>query len=75
MGHSPGSPGGGKFRVVRIPRQVTEIVVTAANVADAKAAAKAAKPTDWNVRPVLQNAGEDVFEYDVIATGNDDGTT
>ncbi|WP_158004071.1 hypothetical protein [Methylobacterium indicum] len=41
--------------------------MTASTSAQALALAKTAKPTDWYTHPVLQPAGEDVFEYDVVS--------
>ncbi|MBK3400442.1 hypothetical protein [Methylobacterium ajmalii] len=68
MATQPAAPAAGMMRVVRIAHHVTEAYVTASTPAQALALAKALKPTDWYTRPVLQPAGEDVFEYNVVSS-------
>ena len=62
---------GGKVRVVRIHKHVTEALIDTTvytTPAAQVAAAKALRPTDWYTRPVLPDGGADAFEYDVVAS-------
>ncbi|AWN51803.1 hypothetical protein [Methylobacterium sp. 17Sr1-1] len=68
MASNPPAGPAGQLRVVRIAHHVTEAYVTASTPAQAVALAKALKPSDWYTRPVLQPAGEDVFEYNVVSS-------
>lgn len=61
----------GFVRVVRVPQHVTELYLDTTvytTPAQQVAAAKAAKPNDWTMRPVLPDGGADAFEYNVIAS-------
>ncbi|WP_298951505.1 hypothetical protein [uncultured Methylobacterium sp.] len=73
MASSPPDAPAGQYRVVRLHKRVTEAFVTATTTASALAIAVALGTNDWRTRPVLQPAGEDAFEYNVVAAKGSGG--